>query len=266
MLLTSNCGKYFTQTTLICKRLILETFNYKHELAPMNSIADRVHHIRAQIQSAASASQRLAQEIILLAVSKNHDVDSIRQAYAAGCRHFGESYVQEAVTKIVQLAEPDIVWHFIGPVQSNKTQAIATHFQWVHSVERDKIAKRLNEQRPRGLPALNVCIQVNVSGEASKAGIAPDQVAQLAAQMQQYENLRLRGLMTIARQAAGESDTRHTFARLRMLLHELNSAGMSLDTLSMGMSGDLCTAIQQGATIVRVGTGIFGPRDYTKNE
>jgi pyridoxal phosphate enzyme (YggS family) len=156
----------------------------------------------------------------------------------------------------------EIVWHFIGPIQSNKTQAIATHFQWVHSVERDKIANRLNEQRPMELPALNVCIQVNLSGEASKSGISVEQVPQLAAQIQQYKRLQLRGLMTIARRAADGDELHRTFTALRSLLQELNSSGMSLDTLSMGMSGDLHSAIKEGATIVRVGTGIFGPRQY----
>jgi hypothetical protein len=230
----------------------------------MHSIAQRVGQIRQQIREAALASRRGPEEILLLAVSKNHDVAQIQQAYGAGCRHFGESYVQEAVAKIDQLAGQDMVWHFIGPIQSNKTQAIASHFQWVHSVERDKIAKRLNDQRPAGQPALNVCIQVNLSGEASKAGVDVGEVAQLAAHIREYRQLRLRGLMTIARRTADTSELHHTFATLRNTLLELNSAGMSLDTLSMGMSGDLTAAIAEGATIVRVGTGIFGPRNYNK--
>ncbi|MGD8938437.1 MAG: YggS family pyridoxal phosphate-dependent enzyme [Gammaproteobacteria bacterium] len=228
----------------------------------MNSIASRVQHVRSQIRDAALACQRRPDEIILVAVSKNHDITQIQQAYAAGCRHFGESYVQEALAKIKQFPVQEIVWHFIGPIQSNKTQAIATHFQWVHSVERDKIANRLNEQRPMELPALNVCIQVNLSGEASKSGISVEQVPQLAAQIQQYKRLQLRGLMTIARRAADGDELHRTFTALRSLLQELNSSGMSLDTLSMGMSGDLHSAIKEGATIVRVGTGIFGPRQY----
>jgi pyridoxal phosphate enzyme (YggS family) len=228
----------------------------------MHSIAQRVGQIRQQIRDAALANRRDPEEVLLLAVSKNHDVAQIQQAYDAGCRHFGESYVQEAVPKIEQLAGRDMVWHFIGPIQSNKTQAIASHFQWVHSVERDKIAKRLNDQRPAGQPALNVCIQVNLSAEASKSGIDLPQVPQLAEQIAEYKHLRLRGLMTIARRDSGQDELRRTFATLRKLLQELNSAGMSLDTLSMGMSGDLQTAIAEGATIVRVGTGIFGPRNY----
>jgi pyridoxal phosphate enzyme (YggS family) len=228
----------------------------------MNSIASRVRDVRTQILDAALACQRHPDEIILLAVSKNHGIAEIQQAYAAGCRHFGESYVQEAAPKIEQLAAQDMVWHFIGPIQSNKTQAIASHFQWVHSVERDKIAKRLNEQRPAGWPALNVCIQVNVSGEAAKSGVAVEQVAPLAVQIGQYRQLRLRGLMTIAPKASDESELHRTFATLKSILQELNSSGMSLDTLSMGMSGDLRIAIAEGATIVRVGTGIFGPRHY----
>ena len=228
----------------------------------MNSIAERVQQVRANIVHAAQVCQRESGDITLLAVSKNHDVVRIRQALAAGCRHFGESYVQEAVAKIEQLVDADLIWHFIGPVQSNKTQAIARHFQWVHSVERDKIAKRLHEQRPSGMPPLNVCIQVNLSGESSKSGIAAGEVPALAGQIRQYANLRLRGLMTIGRQAADETQLRQTFAELRALLLELNSLGMSLDTLSMGMSGDLEAAICEGATIVRVGTAIFGARQY----
>ena len=230
----------------------------------MNSIAQRVRQVRAQIREAALACQRQPEAITLLAVSKNHNIAQLQEAYAAGCRHFGESYLQEALAKIGQMSQPEIVWHFIGPIQSNKTQAIAAHFQWVHSVERDKIAKRLNEQRPKELPALNVCIQVNISGEASKAGINVEQVPPLAAQIQLYGRLRLRGLMTIARQAASEEELHRTFAKLRAIQQELNSSGMSLDTLSMGMSGDLRIAIEEGTTMVRVGTGIFGPRHYDK--
>ena len=230
----------------------------------MNSIANRVAQVREEIREAALASGRDPQEITLLAVSKNHSVADIELAYAAGCRHFGESYLQEALPKVEQLAGWDLVWHFIGPIQSNKTQAIAKHFQWVHSVERDKIAQRLNEQLPQELPPLNVCIQVNISGEASKSGIAPQQVTALAGEIRRCERLRLRGLMTIARQTTDEREVRHTFAALRELLQQLNSLGMSLDTLSMGMSGDLRAAIAEGATIVRVGTGIFGPRNYNK--
>ena len=230
----------------------------------MNSIASRVVQVREEIREAALASGRDPQEITLLAVSKNHGVADIEQAYAAGCRHFGESYLQEAVPKLEQFAGRDLVWHFIGPIQSNKTQAIARHFQWVHSVERDKIARRLNEQRPQEIPPLNVCIQVNVSGEASKSGIAPQQVSELAGEIRHCKRLRLRGLMTIAPQSTDEHEVRTTFAALRELLQELNSLGMSLDTLSMGMSGDLRAAIAEGATIVRVGTGVFGPRNYNK--
>jgi len=228
----------------------------------MNSVADRVKQIQARIEHIALVCERDPRHITLLAVSKNHGVEQVRQALTAGCRHFGESYVQEALAKIEQLANNDLVWHFIGPIQSNKTQAIARYFQWVHSVERDKIARRLHEQRPAGLPPLNVCIQVNLSGEVSKSGISAAEVPQLASQIRQYANLRLRGLMTIGRQASGEVELRHTFSRLRTLLAELNSQGMSLDTLSMGMSGDLDIAICEGATIVRVGSAIFGARQY----
>lgn len=228
----------------------------------MNSIARGVQSVREQIRKAALACGRDPQSVTLMAVSKRQDIASIQQAYAAGCRDFGESYVQEAVAKIERLAAQDMVWHFIGPIQSNKTQTIAAHFQWVHSVERDKIAQRLNDQRPEGLPPLNVCIQVNVSGEESKSGVRVEQVPQLAEQISGCDRLRLRGLMTIARQTRDPSELHRTFAGLRTALQELNSLGMSLDTLSMGMSGDLHAAIAEGATIVRVGTGIFGAREY----
>jgi pyridoxal phosphate enzyme (YggS family) len=228
----------------------------------MNSMTSRVQRVRAQIEQAALGCQRDPQDITLLAVSKNHGVERIQQAVAAGCRHFGESYVQEAVTKIEQLVNDELIWHFIGPIQSNKTQAIARHFHWVHSLERDKIASRLDEQRPPAMSPLNVCIQVNLSGESSKSGIAAAEVPQFATRIQQYPRLRLRGLMTIGRRASDEAEQRDVFAKLRMLLLELNSAGMSLDTLSMGMSGDMNAAICEGATIVRVGTAIFGPRQY----
>lgn len=230
----------------------------------MNSIKQRIQQVQAQIREAADSCQCNPDDITLLAVSKNHDLEQIQQAFAAGCRNFGESYVQEAVAKIDQLAGYDLIWHFIGPIQSNKTQSIAKRFQWVHSVERAKIAKRLNEQRPEQLPPLNVCIQVNASGESSKSGIRFEQLPDLAVEIQQYSRLRLRGLMTIARRISsehsGQQELKQTFARLREALQQLNSMGMSLDTLSMGMSGDLATAIQEGATIVRVGTAIFGAR------
>jgi pyridoxal phosphate enzyme (YggS family) len=238
----------------------------KQQPGNTNSLAERLRQVRAKIEKAALACQRNPTDITLLAVSKNHDIEQLRQAITAGCRHFGESYVQEAVAKIEQLAGHELTWHFIGPIQSNKTQLIARHFQWVHSVERDKIARRIHEQRPPGLAPLNVCIQVNLSGETTKSGIAVEDVGPLAMQIRQYANLRLRGLMTIGRKASGEAELRRTFAQLRHLLLELNSMGMSLDTLSMGMSGDMEAAICEGATIVRVGSAIFGPRQYPSRQ
>jgi pyridoxal phosphate enzyme (YggS family) len=221
--------------------------------------------VRARIERAAGAAGRRADEVMLLAVTKTVPVARVLEAYAAGQRAFGESYAQEGVEKITALGsmldEPrPVQWHFIGPIQSNKTRAIAGAFQWVHSVERERIAVRLNDARPAELPPLQVCIEVNVSGERSKSGVAPGGEAPLAEAIARLPRLRLRGLMTIPEPTSDTTLQRRRFALLRNLQEKLASRGYPLDTLSMGMSDDFEAAIMEGATIVRIGTAIFGPR------
>jgi pyridoxal phosphate enzyme (YggS family) len=227
----------------------------------MGAIAAGLQACRERIAAACLAAHRPADSVDLLAVSKTFPAAAVRAAHAAGQTAFGESYLQEALAKQAELADLPLEWHFIGPVQSNKTRPIAEHFAWVHGIDRLKIAHRLSEARPAGLPALNVCIQVNVSAEASKHGVAPDQALALARQVQCLPGLSLRGFMAIPRETADPGAQRAQFATLRRLLDE--AAGLGLDTLSMGMSGDLEAAIMEGATIVRVGSAIFGRRDYT---
>jgi hypothetical protein len=202
----------------------------------------------------------------LLAVSKTFPAEAVVEAMAAGQRAFGENYLQEGLDKMQEVArlQPDtpIEWHFIGPIQSNKTRPIATHFQWVHTVERLKIAQRLSEQRPEELGPLDICIQVNISGEASKSGAGEDELPELARLVAALPNLRLRGLMAIPEATKDEAQQRAAFARLRTLFEALRAEGLALDTLSMGMSGDLKAAVAEGATIVRIGSAIFGARHY----
>lgn len=221
--------------------------------------------MHARIERAASAAQRPTDAIRLLAVSKTFPADDIRAAFAAGQRAFGENYVQEAVSKIEALADlrTEIEWHFIGPLQSNKTRPVAEHFDWVHSIDRLKIAQRLSEQRPDTLPPLNVCLQVNVSGEASKSGVAPEDAPAVAREIASLPKLRLRGLMSIPEPAADLAAQREPHRILRELYETLRAQGVALDTLSMGMSGDLEAAVLEGATMVRIGTAIFGKRDYS---
>ncbi len=199
----------------------------------------------------------------LLAVSKTWPAAAVREACAAGQRAFGENYVQEGAEKAAELAGLGLEWHFIGPLQSNKTRQVAEAFAWMHSVDRLKIAERLSAQRPAAFPPLQVCIQVNVSGEASKSGCAPDQAAALAGAVAGLPGLRLRGLMAIPEPTDDTRLQRRRFALLRELRDRLNAGGLGLDTLSMGMSDDLEAAIMEGSTMVRVGTAIFGQRDYT---
>jgi len=227
----------------------------------MASIAANLQAVRARIARAAQAAQRPPGAILLLAVSKTFPPGHIEAAYAAGQRAFGENHAQEAVEKITLLAALPLEWHFIGPIQSNKTSLIAPRFEWVHSVEREKIAERLNAARPEGAAPLNVCIQVNVSGEATKSGVAPGEEARLADAIARLPRLKLRGLMAIPEPTADNALQRRRFALLRELKEKLCARGHALDTLSMGMSDDLEAAIMEGATIVRVGTAIFGPRN-----
>lgn len=225
----------------------------------MSTIAGNIAQVEARIRAAALAVHRDVTSIHLLAVSKTKPAAALREAHAAGVRDFGENYLQEARAKQVELTDLPLCWHFIGPIQSNKTRDIAEHFAWVHSVDRLKIAQRLSEQRPADLPPLNICIQVNVSGEASKSGCTPADLPALAAAISALPRLKLRGLMAIPEPTEDRAEQDAAFAQVRTLQERLN---MGLDTLSMGMSHDLESAIAQGATWVRIGTALFGARDY----
>ncbi|MBA5605699.1 YggS family pyridoxal phosphate-dependent enzyme [Duganella sp. FT3S] len=232
----------------------------------MSTIAQNLQAIAGTIISALQESGRPAGAVQLLAVSKTFGPEAVLEAVRAGQLAFGENYLQEALDKIAAVAAgapgAALEWHFIGPIQSNKTRPIAEHFDWVHTVDRLKIAQRLSEQRPPDKGPLNICLQVNISGEASKSGVAPEEVAALAAQVATLPNLRLRGLMAIPEPAAEYQQQRAPFAQLRALYEQLRAGGLGLDTLSMGMSADLRAAIVEGATIVRVGSAIFGSRNY----
>ena len=228
----------------------------------MTAILSNLQATRAAIALASKAAHRNVTEIHLLAVSKTFPAEAVREAYRAGQTAFGENYLQEALVKIEALRDLQLEWHFIGPVQSNKTRVIAENFDWVHGVDRFKIAERLSAQRPHHLHPLNICLQVNVSGEDSKSGIAPRDALELALAVAPLPNLKLRGLMTIPSPAADEIAQHEPYAQMRVLLGQLNSKGMTLDTLSMGMSHDFPAAIMEGATIVRIGSAIFGNRDY----
>lgn len=227
----------------------------------MTMIADNLLRVRTRIAQAALACGRTPESIILLAVSKKFDADAVRQAFAAGQTAFGENYIQEGVDKIAALADLPLQWHCIGPIQSNKTRLVAEHFDWVHSVDRLKIAQRLSEQRPADKTPLQVCIQVNIDGGTTKAGVAPQAVLELARQIQGLPGLLLRGLMTIPEPAVDFAAALAVHQRARELFDALNTQGLGLDTLSMGMTADLEAAVQAGSTMVRVGTAIFGKRD-----
>jgi len=225
----------------------------------MSTIADNISQVRARIDAAARLTGRAAEAVGLLAVSKTKPAEAVREAFAAGISDFGENYLQEALAKQALLTDLPLSWHFIGPIQSNKTRAIAEHFAWVHSVDRLKIAQRLSEQRPGQLPPLNICLQVNVSGEASKSGCTPAEVVELVEQVSRLPNLRLRGLMAIPEPSDDRAQQDAAFASVQALL---GASPVPLDTLSMGMSHDLEAAIAHGATWVRIGTALFGARDY----
>lgn len=231
----------------------------------MTTIAANLQAVRERIAAAAVAVGRDPATVRLLAVSKTWPVGCVRDAAAAGQTAFGENYVQEGAAKSEELSGSGLEWHFIGPLQSNKTRLVASHFDWVHSIEREKIARRLSEQRDADLPPLKVCIQVNVSGESSKSGVAPAEVAPLARAVAQLPRIELRGLMCIPEPTADKALLRSRFATLRGLRDELAAMGIVLDTLSMGMSDDLEAAIAEGSTLVRVGSAIFGARNYPSN-
>ncbi len=228
----------------------------------MHKIFDTINQVNTRIDKAARVADRNPSEITLLAVSKRQPDELIRAAYEAGLRDFGENYVQEALAKIERLQLSEARWHFIGPIQSNKTKAIAEHFSWVHSVDRFKIAQRLNDQRRDNMPLLNVCLQVNIDDEASKSGLSVDEVRHLALEVVQLPRLNLRGLMAIPQRTLQAQASVDAFRRMHTLMHTLKSeAALSrMDTLSMGMSSDLEAAIAEGAHVVRVGTALFGPR------
>jgi len=228
----------------------------------MSSIAERLHKVAERIRQTAVAARRDPAEIALLAVSKTRDADDIRAAWEAGQRRFGENYLQEALTKIEALRGSDIEWHFIGHIQSNKTRPIAENFAWVHGVEGLKQARRLNDQRPEGMPPLNICLQVMIDPEESKGGLEPSQAAALLPEIARLPRLRLRGLMTLPAPRDEFAAQRLPFRALRELRDRLATPELPLDTLSMGMSDDLEAAILEGATLVRVGAAIFGPRGY----
>ena len=228
----------------------------------MGSIGSNLQEVKRRIDAACAASGRNANTVTLLAVSKTFDGAAVREAHAAGQRAFGENYVQEALAKIDGLADlrASLEWHLIGPLQSNKTRPVAEAFDWVHTIDRLKLAERLAAQRPPGLPPLQLCLQVNISGEASKAGVLAEGLPALAAAVAVLPRLRLRGLMAIPEPTEDMAQSRARFRELRGRLEELNARGAALDTLSMGMSDDLEAAIAEGATLVRVGRAIFGSR------
>ena len=228
-------------------------------MSPQN-LPEHVHDVRRRIESAARTAGRNVDSITLLAVTKGQSANVVRAGAGAGLRDFGESYVQEALDKIAALRDLSLTWHFIGRLQANKTRAVATDFDWVHGLERLRIAERLSEHRPFHAPPLNVCLQVNLAGEASKAGVPPAELPALAAAVSALPRLKLRGLMCLPPAEETLDRQRAWFAKLRLALESLNAAGAALDTLSMGMSGDYEAAILEGATIVRVGTALFGPR------
>ena len=225
-------------------------------------IADKLQQVRARIAQACASASRPVQSVTLLVVTKTYGPEAVREAFDAGERRFGENYVQEGVDKIAALAElrNSIEWHLIGPLQSNKTRGVAEQFDWVHSVDRLKIAQRLSEQRPAHLPPLQVCLQMNISGEASKSGLMPDEVAAVAHAVAKLPRLVLRGLMAIPEPAADFIAQREPHRQLRELMQTLQAEGLPLDTLSIGMSADLAAAIAEGATLVRIGSAIFGER------
>lgn len=224
-------------------------------------LSDNIANLLQRVRLGAQKSQRGDSDILLLAVSKTRPAEDIRAAYNCGLREFGESYLQEALQKMAALEDLDLTWHFIGPIQSNKTRPIAEHFDWVHSVGRSKIARRLNDQRPDGLAPLQVCLQVNISGEDTKSGAALEELPQLVRDILTLPRLKLRGLMAIPAATDNVQLQRQSFVRLRTALEQLQAIAPGMDTLSMGMSGDMEAAIAEGATIVRVGTAIFGDRN-----
>ena len=226
----------------------------------MIRVTENLRKIRDLLHFAAIEANRDPAEVRLLAVSKKQSLEKIREAYAAGQRDFGENFVQEGVEKIEAMAKDDLTWHFIGHLQSNKTRAVAENFDWVHTIDKLKTARRLSDQRPDGLPPLNVCLQVNVDKEESKSGVSPEALPELAAACSEIPNIRLRGLMCLPAIREELEEQRIPFAVLRELAEKMRTGGLDMDTLSMGMTADFRAAILEGATIVRIGTALFGER------
>ena len=226
----------------------------------MIRVTENLRLIRDLLAEATSAAGRSDSSVKLLAVSKKQPVSAILAAAEAGQRDFGENFVQEGLEKIAAAGRDDLIWHFIGHLQTNKTRAVAAHFDWVHTVDRFKVAKRLSEQRPDTMDSLNICLQVNIDNEPAKSGVQPDEVASLANDIVGLPRIRLRGLMCLPASRNDPEEQREPFARLRQLFESLRSEGLDIDTLSMGMSGDFAAAIHEGSTIVRIGTAVFGPR------
>lgn len=226
----------------------------------MKTISAALDRLHERIERACAAAGRRADAVRVLGVSKTVEASALAEALAAGQSEFGENYVQEALPKMAALPRAGTLWHFIGPIQSNKTAGIAENFDWVHGVDRQKIARRLSEQRPTGLPDLNVCVQVNISGEASKSGVAPADARALCQAVAGLPRLRLRGLMAIPAPLPDGGDAREPYRRLRELFETLRDGGLQLDTLSAGMSDDFEAAIAEGSTLVRIGTALFGSR------
>ena len=227
---------------------------------PEATITHNTTKLHNRVRLAAEKSQRSPQDICIVAASKTRSADTVREAFESGINNFGENYLQEGLGKIHALADLNLIWHFIGPIQSNKTRAIAENFSWVHSVERLKIARRLSDQRPPQLPPLQLCLQVNISGEASKSGASPQELPELIEAIKKLPRVKLRGLMAIPAATSDPQLQQQAFKRLHKLLVQLQTNAPDMDTLSMGMSGDLEAAIAQGSNMIRVGTDIFGPR------
>lgn len=234
-----------------------------HMLRVPQNLPERLRAVRERMRRATEAAGRDVDSVTLLAVSKAHPVETVRAAVGCGLEHFGESYLREALPKIETLRGLELTWHFIGQIQANKTRLIAENFAWVHGVDRLRMAERLSDQRPAGAPPLNVCLQVNIGGESSKGGITPDELPALAEAVATLPRLTLRGLMCIPPPETDTARQRHWFAETARLMRHLRVPETTLDTLSMGMSDDLEAAIREGATIVRIGTALFGPRPAT---
>jgi len=232
----------------------------------MNSLKVNLQNVRSRLESACLKAGRKPSEVTVLAVSKQHPAVRISELYELGQREFGENYVQEALSKQAALAGLNIVWHFIGPLQSNKTREVAQNFQWVQSADRNKILKRLSDQRPEALPELNICIQVNIDREEQKSGVLPEKLAELAQYACELKNLRLRGLMAIPQPATPDHSPSASYRQMHELFQGLITSGMELDTLSMGMSADLEQAIIHGSTMIRIGTDLLGNRPVKSRE